>query len=613
LRSATPSFTPDQTFALDVDTALTEPAEYFEVRLRVRSPRGTLLYQKTEVRHNVEAGRTTVSFGRDLASLGVSPGRHPVEVRVLATGADPTEAAGRLLVVPDDAPPLPVAIVVRLGCSPAIDPAGRFTRDPATDTRLRDDLRDVSRIAIDGSATRFALAVPPILLEELLGAASGYDTLGPTGAIRTEADSEVSRSYASALGMLRSAVATAGLELLDVGYAAPDLAGLESIGALGDLEAHWRKADDVRAALFGVSDSSDSRGAVVALGTPITSSVLRELERRGDVVVTEPAFLSTPGGSAPSAYTLAGSSVRAVVIDAEASALLGTNDLEFYDVMYRRAFAESAEAAVLLVDVGQGRPHTPETLDALLTRIDGADWLTVTDLSSLAASAAASAAPASQSETLDAPDGYWEEIAAAREAAGAFVAAVGPEDPDGAALSDAVLVAESSCWAGADGSWRLAEEGRAFATSVTGFVEKAFGAVTIDVKDVTLSNRSGEIPLTVVNGSGKALRVTLRAVAGDITVTAPARVIELAPAENFLTIPVDLGNAVSDDLAISIESGGVDIASASISVRGSYLDRFAVVGMVVAVLVGLLAYIRRRTGRAIAHNGVDGPADPLDG
>jgi hypothetical protein len=74
----------------------------------------------------------------------------------------------------------------------------------------------------------------------------------------------------------------------------------------------------------------------------------------------------------------------------------------------------------------------------------------------------------------------------------------------------------------------------------------------------------------------------------------PTQDITVQPTQNFLTVPVDLGNTLSDTLDVEVRAGEVSIAQAEVGVRASYIDRLATVLMVIVVLGGLLVFIRRR-------------------
>ncbi|MRR12111.1 hypothetical protein EG835_06505, partial [bacterium] len=174
VRQPTPSIATQGRMRATVDVTLSAPAEYVEVRFRLRQPGGRLVYQKTEVRANSGPGTYAIEFEHDLRSLDLEQGRYPIEVRVLATGSTATTVSSRLLLIEPGETDLPVALVVRASAVPAVTADGRFAIDPMDDTHLRDDLAFVTQLASDRRAP-LALAIPPVLTEQLGRAEAGYE------------------------------------------------------------------------------------------------------------------------------------------------------------------------------------------------------------------------------------------------------------------------------------------------------------------------------------------------------------------------------------------------------------------------------------------------------
>ena len=120
-------------------------------------------------------------------------------------------------------------------------------------------------------------------------------------------------------------------------------------------------------------------------------------------------------------------------------------------------------------------------------------------------------------------------------------------------------------------------------------------AVTVSSEDITLAGRSGKVPLSLMNGSDKRLIVTVVASGEHARVGPPSEFeVALSPAENYVTLPVNMTTAVSDMLKVEVRAGDTIITTPYVDVRSSYLDRLALAGFVVLVLAGLLFYIRRR-------------------
>ncbi|MHB1340928.1 MAG: hypothetical protein ACYCX5_04115 [Coriobacteriia bacterium] len=596
-----PSLAPDGIFRADVVTTLGVEAEYFEVRLRIKSPSGSLLYQKTEVRHNVPAGPQVTPFSRDLSGLGASQGRYPIEVRVLATGANATEATSRILVMEPGATRVPVTVIARLTCSPAIDPAGRFVADPELYPRSRTDAERIADVLERHTDAPVALALPPILVEEWLRASDGYELSGPEGISTVPESGTAAIGSAQVIERMRDLLADGRTALLDIPYAEPDLANMAGIDALGDLRSQWAMSDTVMSAALGAEPTSGTAFS----GNVVPLAALTELERRTTsfVVLAAESLDSGDTTATSGAYALEGSDVHALVIEPALADAAARSDTDaFYDVIFDRLISKNpGDPLVLVFDVGPGTAHTAADLERALDLLDNVGWITAVPASRAAGYPSARTATLVESPAaLKAPEGYWAEVARAREYAGAIVSALGSADADAQAAQTAVLVAESQCWAGPDASYSLADRGRAFAASASRYVQDLFATVSIQGHDVTLSDRKGNAPLSVINGSGKPLKVIVRAQSGVISLPRSETTVTLDPGENVLTIPVNMGSELADDVDVRVTAGAISIAETSIRVQASYLDRLATVGMVVLFLLGLLFFIRRRVRRAIA-------------
>jgi hypothetical protein len=156
------------------------------------------------------------------------------------------------------------------------------------------------------------------------------------------------------------------------------------------------------------------------------------------------------------------------------------------------------------------------------------------------------------------------------------------------------MVAESSLFTRSGSDATALAPGRARAAEARDFVLGQFALVRLDAKDVTLSGSKGDVPLTLVNDTGRQLKLTLAAASSTQQSTVGRQEVVAQPTLNFLTLPVDLGNALSDELKVTVRAGDFTVAEATVGVKASYFDRLAIVAMVVLVLGLLLVVIRRR-------------------
>ncbi|MHB1450753.1 MAG: hypothetical protein ACYCXR_02835 [Coriobacteriia bacterium] len=582
----TPAVRSGEAIRASVTVSLSTSAEYLEVRLRLRTPQGRLVYQKTEVRSEVAEGRHTITFERAADSQALPQGRYPVEVRVLATGSEPTNASGRVLVLGPGTAAQPVAIVARMWATPAVARDGRFTEDPASQPGLRNDLSFIANLATSRRAP-ISVIVPPVSLEELGRIAEGYEIVD--GAAPVAADTVTPADAAQTLQLLASARADGLVTLIDTPYALPDLAGLDTIGASSDLDAHWSRADAVLAATLRAPASSSA----AYLGHAPTDEAIATLAARKttQLIVVQRAL--EPDGEEPvtGMRPLGDTGITAVIPDEDASAAIDLGPTEFYDVMFDRL---GTGPVTLIVDAGPDAGQRAASIQRAIDLVSQADWLELASLDSL--EAPADALPTEPASGIDstAPRTHWDSIAVARGALLAYREAVGATDPDVESSARALLVAESELWAGANGAWARSARARAIADEVTQLVTGEFGKITFDAKDVTLSGSTGELPFTLVNNTGKHLTLTVVATvegdrAGQVT-----RIVEVQPMQNFITVPVDLRNSITSRLKVQVYSGEWLVAETALTVRTSYIDRLATVGMVVLVLLVLLVVIRRR-------------------
>ncbi|MDO8847413.1 MAG: hypothetical protein Q7W51_03360 [Coriobacteriia bacterium] len=587
----TPSIAPDERLRLSVAVTTAAPAEYLEVRVRLRSPSGKLVYQKTEVRSDLPAGLHAIAYDYGVSSLDLAQGRYPIEVRVLATGADATLISSRLLVVDPDADALAVAVVVAPVDIPSITMSGALSSDPSADTSLRDDISFLTQLALARDEP-LALALAPVLTEQLARVAGGYET---TSGVEVAATDDQPTRYARMLETLRSAVATGTVELLDVPYGLPDNAGLAAIGGASDITHHWMYTDTVNALVF----PSAPPATAAYLGRTLTPEGITSTEARGTeyVLAHGGSLRSDDATAAPGCYTLGDSDVTLIVVDEAAAAGIHNGPDAFYDALFDRL---DSGPVVVLLETGPGAPNT--TLDAqhALDWIGKASWLEATDVETLARACEPRKATLVRPGASDAPADYWAEVVESRSATLAYAGAVGPQDQEAGAAVRSLLTAESWLLTRSEAGDRGIREGSDRAAEAGDYALGQFALIRLDAKDVTLSGSKGDVPLTLINDTGKELALTLHAQSETMLSTVGSEEIVAQPTQNFLTLPVDLGNALSDELKVTVRAGGFTVAEASVGVKASYIDRLATVGMVVMVLGVLLVIIRRRVRAADA-------------
>lgn len=611
----------DGSFRIGVDVDVPEPTSYLEVRLQIHRPTGRLLFQKTEIRSDVETGTVDVEFGRELADLGLRPDAYPYEVRVRMQADEVIErvATGFLLVHEPDPRVTPVALAVRISSTPRFDPQGHLVTDPSRSTAALEQAEALSRAVLDDPSLHLTLAIAPVTLDEWSRVSQGF-LLAETeeGLVEVAADEPGPARYAAALETLREALATGRLELLDVPYADPDIAALAATDRLGDLAAHYSLGLSTYLATLetsptaGTAVSNDEfpaeafdvlgeRGIQFALIAPREGRAAEETAEPAAELTAEPTTERTAGGL----YRIEGSRVRALVVNREVGEALEQGAASAGTLLaFRHAISEDAAMPIAtLTDIGPGRSGSIESVIELADLINRAQWARLTTASGAVGIPGQQAyvPPETIEMTPTPPAGYWSEVAEARRYASALEYAAGLSDPDARLAVEASLVAQSSRWAGADGRWSMADRGRAFASTAQRLSGGVLDQVHLTAKDVTLAGPKGDVPISIENSSAKDLTVELRMRADDMQIAGEGqRVIVLRPQENFYTVGVDLRSALADRLVVELWADEVMLASSSSVVRASYLDRLAVVGGVIVLLLGLLLYIRRRVRAADA-------------
>lgn len=609
----------DGSFRIGVEVEVPEPTSYLEVRLQIRRPSGRLLFQRTEVRSDVETGTVEVEFARDLADLELRPDAYPYEIRVRsqAEAVEEKVASGFLLVHAPEPDVTPVALAVRISTAPRFDTQGNFVTDPARSTGALEQAEELARAVLDDPALRLTLAISPVTLDEWARIAQGYLVAeSDEGLVEVGPGEPGPARYAAALTSLQEAIATGRLELLDVGYADPDIAALDSVGRVGDLAAHYSRG---LSAYLATLETSPTTGAAVA-HDELPEGALDVLDERGiRFVLLAPEKLAEEEASvAGGIYPLEESAVSAYVLDRETCDSIEQGDPSAGAlVVFRHAISEGwSEPVVTLTDLGPGRPGTVASVLELAGFVREAVWAELATTSELSGGAARDpvSLPQSVESTPAAPPGYWEDAARARMWAAGLEAAAGPGDPDARSASDASLIAQGARWAGPDGRWSMADRGRAFASYAERTSRTVLEQVTVAAQDVTLAGPRGDVPISIVNGSAKELTVLLSMRGAELDLTGPdEELVTLSPQENFYTVGVDLQSALSGTLVVEIRAEEVLLATGTSVVRASYLDRLAIVGGVAVLLLGLLLFIRRRVRAADADTMMPGEDVPAAG
>ncbi len=603
------SVTPTGTLVFSVTARLPASVTALTVIAKVLTPAGAVLYQHTETRGALPADAYAFEFSRALAGgTAIREGRYRIQVQVKAGTAAPVDvSAGALVVSPAKHTPVPLSVVVRVAHMPATDPDGVFAADPSGEATGRAEVRALARLASSRPELGLTLALSPLTLDEWKQASDGYRSIAGSSSVAVSVDASAPLDCGATLEALASAVASGAVPMLAVPYAEPDLSGLATIEGVGDL----RDQLDLGTNTYQTTlHSQPGTGTALALdGLP--AQVLPMLAERGvGFVLARTAALKRSGVATvtPGVYRVLDATTTAVAVDDRVARLLSDPEMSagrVADALFDRldATATKGQPVVVVVDVGPDSPITSGRLAAELDALVASGWIRLLGVD-VAATTPPLADVTASGESVGgsaAPAGWWAGIASARQSAAALAAAAGADDLDARRAARDTLIAESRLWAGADGLWHDAGRARPFADTPGAVAKALLGGLRVTASPVTLSGTAGRVPVNVHNPSDRILNVVVTASAPRVTVPDGGRVAAvIRPGENYVTVPVDMGSAFTANLRVGVSAGPLELSHASVRVRASYVDRLALVGLVIVVLLGLLFYIRSRT-RAAAN------------
>jgi hypothetical protein len=376
---------------------------------------------------------------------------------------------------------------------------------------------------------------------------------------------------------------------------------------------------------------------VVLLHAPVSASALDLLASSTvllpyDAIEAPDLALDVPLGEAVrSLRSPTGRVLTAVIGDPYLSAALGTSSrsspgdpvLAAHEVLVRTAMihleAPGREGRSVLLLPPEDFDPDPRFAATLLTGLDAAPWLTLRSPAALVSASAEEREPVSLAESVidPLPSRLVDALRRTRRDLELLVEATDglPDelDPrvggrDLQAANDELMRAVSrSLPSGTETALALLEGVRAGVTS-------AFGVVGIAATDVTLTDRDGIVPLTVVRTGGVAIRVRVE-VTGPSALTWPdgrVRDLVVAPdATGSLEIPVRSGPTGRFPVTVRVTdpTGERVLATETLSVRATAVagPALALISALVALLVVVGTARQRRRGPSVAA------ARPTDG
>lgn len=592
--------TTNGTMKVAVVVALAEPSSEMNVRLRVFSTGGNVVYQKTERRSKLNAAIYPVTFTRQMSTLGLREGRHRMEVQVAANGQSPVTLDDTLYVYSPHRRKVPLAVVVRFSGAPVQDTSGRTVPDPG-EGRAQDSARAMEQLVTVRPDLKLTLAPLPALLEDWHKAA---EPLATPAASPSEAV-DASRSAACDAALRSLARVADASSVLDVPYSDPDVSGLLEMGAIDDLGLHL----DRGALVMSETISAVAGTGTIVSGADLPMTAVHLLASRGigyalagrGVLKANTAREATV---APAAYRVKETSLTVLALDSHAAWLLSSPSstrAQLMDHLFTRLISDrlQGQPIVAVIDVGPRSAGSISALQAKLAALDRIGWIRLVSTSEAAVIKPAASLKVRTGRHPSVPKTYWDRIGSARKRVMALASASSSREPETFTALRDLMLAESAEWSGGDPRQAAAGQSLLCAMNAETVAWGVLSKIALTCPSITLSASTGKVPVSVVNRSGKSLHMTLRVKSTSMRLPKGASFETVArPGENILTVPVDLGATLSGAVDFELWAGDLRVTRSTAVVRASYIDRLALIGGVVLVLLVLLWYIHRRGGSA---------------
>jgi hypothetical protein len=352
----------------------------------------------------------------------------------------------------------------------------------------------------------------------------------------------------------------------------------------------------------------------------IDGALLQALEQTGsDVVVLEPRHLPAPsdGVTQNATVDLGGGPEpqRALVGDPVLTGALTDPRSASAPVEWaQRILAETAVAwlerpnsseprGILLAPPQDWRP-SGAFFRSLVRGLGAAPWLRLEPAPALAAEVPQGPAETERRlATVTAADvaaglsrTYLDRVEKTRAELESFARAVGNyRPPDGSSFDRDLLVAESSDWRPSSARAR----GRGYVRAVSQGIKAVYRHITVGSTPVTLTARSGKIPITVANGSDERVTVVLRLTSPKVDLPGTSEPFVLEPHRRTTQL-LQVGTRATGSFPIRVDvltpDGEVTIAGSDIRLTSTAFNRvaLALTGGAAGVLLLWWRFGRRR-------------------
>jgi hypothetical protein len=536
----------------------------------------------------------------------------PITVELRADGGFTPVAVLRTLAVfiaEGDAPKVPLKVSVSFVLDEPIRraPNGVFLDDTLEQTLASEGRLETIVSALEAVEVDVTLIVSPLLLEELRDMADGYRIA--RGDSIEEVPGEDPRADVAGAMFERLAVIARrpGTEVVALPYASPSVPAMVGAGLDDDLAEHIRRGRDVVGNQLGVTASTT---LFRPPGGAITDETLEPLRRILAADETTEALLLDPGGVeeltgltlSPPAIALVAPGFTSIVADPVVERRLEEQDdpvlaamhaLGELSALYFEQPSLDRGAAILFDEQDRPSGDMLRTLLSGLRAVPGVSWLEGVNATRVRVAESGPEDPDPAVRDLVEPDrvgafstDFRTQLAETRESLAGLASVGGGQD-----LIDQIgrqsLLAESR--------FLLPRPRLAIAhlTAARSAVDRELAQVhpPADNTPVTLTSRSGAVPVTLRNDAGYAMHVTLTLRAPRLEFLGGAsREVTLDQPQEAFVFPVRAQTTGRFPATVVISTPtGMEIASSTIVIRSTAYNRVALV-ITIGAGVFLLAW-----------------------
>jgi hypothetical protein len=557
-----------------------------------------------------------ISVERDLSSLAAAfrpdrgrSGVYPLEIELQAEERTLAERSTAFVFLA--APPvasLNVVWVLPLHLPPLRDPQGVFDL-PTVRAELSSEGRigGLADLLAARSGAPLTLAPTGLFLDELADLADGFVAREGGSLESVPATDPLAQAAAAAIARLRAAASGAGSEVAATPYARADLSSLAAADLLADA------GRQLRVGAARVAQELGRQPTVALLAPGAYRADVRSARTLGAfgarTLILDPASLrDRPDGrfgpDRPEEVTAPGISFTALLVDPPIRARLGAPE-EDPSLAAQGVVAETAAASFELPALAAGRllviasdeAPDPAIAGPLLDALSEAPWVRLRTASDVAADP--ELRPEGEPLPLAAArarvDDRLQQARIARAAVETLAQIVAASAEEATApLDRLVLTAESADFEGRPAA------GSAYARAARGRAERTLERVSVASRRVTLTARAGEVPVTILNRTGLAIRLRVRLVSAKLQFPRGAeRLVALEGPVTTVTFAVQARTAGSFPATVVLETpdGSRVIGRGQVVVRSTAVSALTLAATGGGAIFLLGAWARRARAR----------------